>query len=265
MKFADRKSLVFSTNVDPAKSKTKCIIFAKKKISDVTPILLNGDPLPWVKEVKHLGNILQSDNSMQKDCVTKRGKFIGKVNSFLQEFHFVAPKTFMELLTIYGTSFYGSCLWDLYSQDVDKIYKSWNVTVRNVFSLPWTTHRYLIESVSGCAHPKTFLSSRFVKFADSLSSSKKSSIRYLASLAKGDNRTLLGRTLEKISHECAVDPSILTPRAVKDNLRYFPVPQAECWRIDLLQELLDTRKKRCEIADFNSDQITTMIDDICTT
>ena len=159
-KFADRKSLAFSTNIDPAKSKTKCIIFAKKKISGVTPILLNGDPLPWVMEVKHLGNILQSDNSMQKDCVTKRGKFIGKVNSFLQEFHYVAPKTFMELLNIYGTSFYGSCLWNLYSQDVDRIYKSWNVTVRNVFSLPWTTHRYFIESVSGCAHPKTFLSSR---------------------------------------------------------------------------------------------------------
>ena len=92
--------------------------------------------------------------------MTKRGKFIGKVNSFLQEFHYVAPKTFMELLNIYGTSFYGSCLWNLYSQDVDRIYKSWNVTVRNVFSLPWTTHRYFIESVSGCAHPKTFLSSR---------------------------------------------------------------------------------------------------------
>ena len=105
-KFADRKSLVFSTNIDPVKSKTKCIIFAKKKISGVTPILLNGDPLPWVMEVKHLGNILQSDNSMQKDCVTKRGTFIGKVNSFLQE-----------------------------------------------FSLPWTKHIYLIESVSGCGVP----------------------------------------------------------------------------------------------------------------
>ena len=264
--FADQKSLVFSTNADPAKSKTKCIVFARKKISGVLPILLNGDPLPWVTEVKHLGNILQSDNSMKKDCVTKRGKFIGKVNSFLQEFYFVAPKTFIELLNIYGTSFYGSCLWDLYSQDVDRIYKSWNVTVRNVFSLPWTTHRYFIESVSGCAHPKTLLSSRYVKFADSLSSSKKSSIRYLASLAKDDQRTLLGRTLENIRNECGVDDmSLLTPKAVKEKLKYFSVPQPECWRIKLLDELLDARKNVCEIVDFNSDQITRMIDDVCTT
>ena len=103
--FANSKSLVFSTNADPAKSKTKCIIFAKKKIPDVSPILLNGDPLPWVMQVKHLGNILQADNSMKVDCVSKRGQFIGKINSFLQEFHFVAPKTFMHLLNIYGTSF----------------------------------------------------------------------------------------------------------------------------------------------------------------
>ena len=198
--------------------------------------------------------------------MTKRGKFIGKVNSFLQEFYFVAPKTFMELLNIYGTSFYGSCLWDLYSQDVDRIYKSWNVTVRNVFNLPWTTHRYFIESVSGCAHPKTLLSSRFVKFVDSLSSSKKASVRYLASIAKGDQRTLLGRTLENIRNECAVDEvSLLTPRTVKEKLKYFSVPQPECWRIKLLEELLDARKNVCEIVDFNSDQITTMIEDLCTT
>ena len=121
--------------------------------------------------------------------------------------------------TIYGTSFYGSCLWALYSKDVDRIFKSWNVTVMNVFNLPWTTHRYFIESVSGCAHPKTLLSSRYVKFADALSSTKKSSVRYLASLAKGDNRTLLGRTLNNIMNECEVeDINLLTPKAVKVKL-----------------------------------------------
>ena len=129
---------------------------------------------------------------MQVDCVSKRGQFIGKINSLLQEFHFVAPKTFMHLLNIYGTSFYGSCLWDLYSQEVDRIYKSWIVTVRNVFDLPWTTLHNFIENVSGCAHPKTVLSSRYVKFADSLTSSKKTSVRYLANQTMDDCRILLG-------------------------------------------------------------------------
>ena len=82
-KFASDKSLKFSTNEDPVKSKTKCIIFMKGKTPEVEPILLNGDPLPWVKEVKHLGNTLQADNSMKTDCILKRGRFIGKVNSLL--------------------------------------------------------------------------------------------------------------------------------------------------------------------------------------
>ena len=40
------------------------------------------------QQVKHLGILLQSDNSMSVDIAQKRGKYIGKVNSLFQEFHF---------------------------------------------------------------------------------------------------------------------------------------------------------------------------------
>ena len=92
-RFTRRKNLKFSTNPDPDKSKTKCMIFSRKPkdLTGAAPIMLNGDPLPWVKQLKHLGNILQCDNSMKIDCSVKRGKFIGKVNSLLQEFHYVDP------------------------------------------------------------------------------------------------------------------------------------------------------------------------------
>ena len=82
------KNLKFSTDPDPVKSKTKCIIFSKKSkdLRNVAPVLLNGDPLPWVQQVKHLGNVMQCDNSMKIDCTLKRGKFIGKINSLLNEF-----------------------------------------------------------------------------------------------------------------------------------------------------------------------------------
>ena len=85
----------FSTNEDPNKSKIKCIIFSKTKIikENIASIMLNKNPLPWVDEVKHLGNILQSNNSMSKDCTIKRGQFIGKVNALMQELHFVGPST----------------------------------------------------------------------------------------------------------------------------------------------------------------------------
>ena len=62
--FMKKKSLKFSTNVDPVKSKTKCVIFSPRKIAAVSPIKLNNDDLPWVNEIKHLGNLLESNNSM---------------------------------------------------------------------------------------------------------------------------------------------------------------------------------------------------------
>ena len=44
---------------------------------DITPIVLKELPLPFVNNLKHLGNILQSDNKI----------FISKIHSLNQEFY----------------------------------------------------------------------------------------------------------------------------------------------------------------------------------
>ena len=262
--FAKEKGLKFSTNVDSAKSKTKCIIFSKGRTPSADPIILNGDPLPWVSVVKHLGNILQADNSMKLDCLSKRGKFIGTVNAMLQEFHFASPEVLIRLVNVYASSFYGSNLWDLYSPQVDKIYKSWNVTVRNIFNLPWKTHRYWIEIISNCLHPKTFLTSRFVKFARSLMSSRKNGVRFLASLCVDDHRTVMGKTLSKIADEMSTPVESLTPTSIKSSLKYVQCPADEVWRIPLLQELLDMKKNKGKIENMLMDDVDNMVNFLCT-
>ena len=47
-KFAKKMNLKFSTNSNPDKSKTKCLVFSKvKNLKDnLEPITLNGNPLP---------------------------------------------------------------------------------------------------------------------------------------------------------------------------------------------------------------------------
>ena len=104
--FAKKKMLKFSTHPNPSKSKTKGIIFSKNKVDldKFAPLLLNGNPLPWVSTVKHLGNTLQSDNTMSVDCSLKRGQFIGKLNSLRQEFHYVSPQVYVKILNWYATS-----------------------------------------------------------------------------------------------------------------------------------------------------------------
>ena len=89
VEFSKQKNLKFGTNPVPEKSKTKCIAFSKKSRDSINlrRLSLDGDKLPWVKSLKHLGNVLQNDNSMKIDMSIKRGQFIGRINSLLQEFH----------------------------------------------------------------------------------------------------------------------------------------------------------------------------------
>jgi hypothetical protein len=264
-KFTSKKNLKFSTNPDESKSKTKCIVFSKKpkELKNVAPIMLNGDPLPWVQQVKHLGNMMQFDNSMKVDCTQKRGKFIGKVNSLLQEFHFVEPRVKMKLLNIFASSFYGSGLWDLQSKECDRLYKSWNVTIRMVYGVPPTTHRYLVEPLAGCPHAKTMLSCRYVKFKEMLFHSNKQMVNLLAMLAAEDHRTVMGNTLSKLKNELAGHD--LTCNNVKGYMQYFPVPEQEKWRLDFLEELMEADAKTITIENMNAEDITSMIDMLCTT
>ena len=264
-KFTSKKNLKFSTNPDESKSKTKCIVFSKKpkELKNVAPIMLNGDPLPWVQQVKHLGNMMQCDNSMKVDCTQKRGKFIGKVNSLLQEFYFVEPRVKMKLLNIFASSFYGSGLWDLQSKECDRLYKSWNVTIRMVYGVPPTTHRYLVEPLAGCPHAKTMLSCRYVKFKEMLFHSNKQMVNLLAMLAAEDHRTVMGNTLSKLKNELAGHD--LTCNNVKGYMQYFPVPEQEKWRLDFLEELMEADAKTITIENMNAEDITTMIDMLCTT
>ena len=223
--FMKKKSLKFSTNINPVKSKTKCVIFSKKEKDrvNVIPVKLNGNDLPWIREVKHPGNILECDSSMVRDIPIKRGNFIWKLIFISQEFFYASPNVFLKILNIYAVSFHGSGLWNLFSKDCERLYKAWNVAVRHAWKIPNTTHRYLIEELSGFLHPKVMLASRYIGFVSSLSKSPKYSVRVLDGFVSSDLRTVMGRTLAKISNECG-EPGSLTPRIVKKNMKYFPVP-----------------------------------------
>ena len=261
--FAKARNLKFSTNSDPKKSKTKCLVFSKqaKSREGVLPILLNGDPLPWVDSVKHLGNKLECDNSMRQDITAKKGKLIGKVNSLAQEFHFVTPDVFLSIINIYCTSFHGSGLWDLFSKDCERLYKSWNVTMRLACKVPWTTHRYLLDSITGCLHLQVMLASRFVKFLGSLKKSRKLGVRFLAGICEHDQRTVLGRTVSRIVAETGAPAAELTSSLVKSKMKYFHLPEDQAWRVPILKEIIDDK---IFVPGFTDSELNTMKDYLCT-
>ena len=264
--YAKQFNFTFSTNIDPVKSKTKSIIFSPKvnARSGIDKLILNGTPLPWVTEINHLGNLLQSDNSFKQDCALKRGRFIGKIHTLLQEFHFISSEVMTNLIKIYATSFYSSSLWNLFSPQCEKLFTSWNICVRMVYKLPSHTHNNLIESLSSCPHVKTMLASRFVQFHKSLIENGKSCIRLLSSLCTDDLKTIHGKNLFHLGRQLDCDIEELSSSFVKEHLKFRPLPEEDEWRIPLLLNLLAIRNDSMELDYFRRKDIEDMIHETCT-
>jgi len=267
-KFAESRNLTFGTNPNPTKSKTKCIAFTKKNLTPDTLkcIQLNGNDLPWVEKIRHLGHTLQKNNSMKLDITEKREAFIGKTNSLLQEFGNVSPKVLIKLLQTFAANLYGSNLWDIFGTDCNRLYTSYNVAIRNIMKVERCTHRYMIEPISNVPHLKTMLSSRFVSFHNSLIHSKKFPIRFLARLFQSDMRTVYGRNLYEVSRSCDVSSSIVSSKIVKSKMCFKIIPVEEEWRIPMGKELLDIRDSAdINLPGFNADELDELLKFVCTT
>ena len=191
-----------------------------------------------------------------------RGKFIGKLNAFSQEFHYVRPEIYVRILNLFTTSFYGSSLWNHNSKDCDKFFTSWNVAIRHCFGVSRKTHRYLIEEISQSYHPQVMMSSRLVSFHSSLISSNKFPVRFLARLKENDQRSVLGQNLAIIRKICG--GKILSKNLVKKTMKYFPIPEEEKWRLSIIRELLDCKDGSKEMLNFTRTEIEDMLDHICT-
>ena len=260
-KFASMNNLKFSTNVDPKKSKTKCIHFSKHKV-ELAKISLNGDHLPWVDSALHVGNTLERDNSFSKDLMMKRGDFIGRIHSILQEFYFANPIVKMKMFNIYSTSFYGSNLWNIFNGSCDRIFTAWNVAVRMAFDIPRDTHRFLIEEISESIHPKVMLAKRFMKFHETLQKTKKFGVRYLCELSSNNMMTAYGQNLRKIT---GMSDKVVRSTNVINIMKYAPVPDDEKWKISVIKDLLEVKWNFNEIEHFGEgfENIDDMLKNLC--
>ena len=61
-------------------------------------------------------------------------------------------------------SFNSSSLWDLFSDSMDSLEKTYNRSVRLIWDIPTVSHRYIIEPLSGGPHLKFVLLKRFLNF-----------------------------------------------------------------------------------------------------
>ena len=153
--FNREHGLIFSTDVNPNKSKTKCIAFIKKQ-RNLRPMYLCGNSLPWVKSGKHVGQFIDDNaDGLKHDILVKRAKFIEKNNTLRQEFSFAHPYTLLQLNQAYNSDFTGSCVWDLFCREQEMLENFYNKAVRLMLGIPLNSHQYFIESLSNKRHVKS--------------------------------------------------------------------------------------------------------------
>ena len=165
-RFAAEHNLTFSTDIDPVKCKTKCTAFVKKPTA-LGNVMLCGNMLPWVDQLKHLGNTItnKEPSYTEQDILTKRAQFISKSLELNQEFSFASSRTKFKINNIYNSHFYGSPLWDISSKSAKQLESTYNQGIKVMFNLPVSTHRMLMEPLSGAMHVRRTLMSKFFRFS----------------------------------------------------------------------------------------------------
>ena len=248
--------ITISTNIDPIKSKTKCIYFPHgNQLDKPTPILMGGKELPWVDNWPHLGNMIHNGDfrlpgkcSFTHDLISKRGTLIGKFHGLFQEFGFSDSSIMLQMMNIYATSFYGSHLWDFSSNEANKLFTSWNVLIRTVFKVPNKTHGYLIEPLSSTVHLKAILLERYLGFINSILNSSKKCLSSLGLKMLSDHGSVTKQNLILISNESSIENVLdVSPSYVVSSMLYYPTPPGEEWRVGFLEELLELRKHTLEL------------------
>jgi hypothetical protein len=261
--YAASHNLQFSTDPDPIKCKTKLMAFLKKP-RELPGLVLCGNPLPWVDQLKHLGNTISNKmDGNQLDIKVKAAKYIDKNNSIAQEFYFAHPETKVKINNIYNGHWTGSQLWRLGSQELGKLESTYNKSVKMMYDLPWATHRYLIEPLTGLPHVRRILVKRFLSFVRMVRRSSKIAISQLLDTILSDVRFTTGSNMRTIML-MAEKNTIEELEMGEVEIKYHDILESEVWRVDFIREIVDLKYGKLEVQGFTTEELDYIQDYLCT-
>ena len=271
--FSSSHSMLFSTDSVPAKSKTMCMFFSSKSSAEqVQPLKLNGNSLPWVSSAKNLGNLLCSKLNYaflypetKTDLQSKRAMFFNSVHQVLQQFRGYEPKLIMNLISIYSTSFYGSPLWHINSEEHFRLHRSWNTAVRIVWNLPLPTHTRFLESLCPVPHLEATLCSRYIGFLDNLSKCSKPIIPLLFNSIRRNIGSQTGNNIQYLLDKCNMKnlEDLVKEKSRLCKKRINPLPENETWKTKLIEEIALILKGHVNL-EFDNTNLEEILTFVCT-
>ena len=187
-KFAETFSLTFNCK------KSMCIKFGDN-VNANEIIKLNDSQIPWVKEIKHLGNYVNKTLSDKSDCQYKLSSFIGSVNKLIANFGNLQQDVIGRLFKSYCCSFYGSQAWQIDSTDYKRICVTWNKSVRKILKLPYTTHTWILGPLLDQSHLHYQLQRRTLRFISLMYNSRNVLINACVNSAINNANSPLGHNI----------------------------------------------------------------------
>ena len=134
-----------------------------------------------------------------------------------------------------------------------------------MLGIPFNSHRYFLEPVSGVQHLKFTLISRFLSFISQIEKSQKILPRVLLQTIRRDCRSVTGSNLRNILLLTSKDDISDISHSDIREMQYKPAPDHEVWRINMLKELIDVKWGDLAIQHLEDTEINEIIDELCVT
>ena len=241
--------------------KSKCIMFGSNEI-DTPEIILNGETLIWEETAMHVGNVLNRNLDDEDDVREKQFAFFNQVNVLCADFQGVNCDILGELFGKYCSSFYGSQSWDLRSKYVHSLYKAWNRGVRRTLSLPYDTHCFYLPLLLKVPSLEVQLMSRFLKMCNTMCHSQVECVSFIFRFCMNRANSLMKRNLYYISEMYGLNVNNVLELG-RQTIRATKVNEEHQRLTEFLRELLQVRDGIAVIDGISKNDITVMIESVC--
>ena len=141
---------------------------------------------------------------------------------------------------------------------------SWNTSFRIMYNLPYSTHRFFVQPVSGKTHIKRVLLERFLGFLTQIRNSRKKLPSKLFGVVCRDTGSITGSNLRKImllQGKHTIEEISVTELS---SFEYHPVEPGDQWKIGLVRELLEIREENFVVENLRTDEVEDILEYLCT-
>ena len=156
-------------------------------------VKLDGIPIQWKSQVKHLGNVISHDLCDSHDIKAKKHIFISQVNTLNNKFSSISCTTRGKLFQTYCCAWYGCQTWDLNTKRALHMNIEWNKAVRRTMRIPYDTRSCLLPLIIRSRNFRDQHKSRVTKFLNAFMISENQYVRFIGHRARTSTCGPLGR------------------------------------------------------------------------